>query len=181
MKTYILLLRGVNVGGNNTLSMKDLVSLLEKLGFQDVGTYIQSGNAVFRHEAGSTSALANSICSEINQEFGLTPFVLVLEASEMERALKSNPFPEAESEPKTLHLYFLSKAPANPDIDRLEKARLGEERFALKGKVFYLHAPDGVRKSKLAAQAERALGVSATARNWRTVSKLMELAKERGR
>jgi uncharacterized protein (DUF1697 family) len=105
--------------------------------------------------------------------------VLVLESEEIERVVGSNPFPEAESEPKTLHAYFLASSPEHPDLDGLEEIKGDRERFVLSDGVFYLHAPDGIGRSKLAANAEKLLGVPTTARNWRTISKLMELVNQR--
>jgi uncharacterized protein (DUF1697 family) len=180
METYIALFRGINVGGNNPLPMKGLVALLESLHCQDVKTYIQSGNAVFRHESDDITALSNRISAGIKKSYGFEPKVLVLKVAELERAIALNPFKEAESDPKTLHLYFLASAPAKPDLDTLERMKADSEEFVLKDNVFYLHAPDGIGRSKLASQAERALGVSATARNWRTVTQIMDIAKQCG-
>jgi uncharacterized protein (DUF1697 family) len=98
----------------------------------------------------------------------------------MERVMRSNPLPEAESEPKTLHLYFLAAPPERPDLDALEGIKGDRERFVLGDGVFYLHAPDGIGRSKLAANIEKLLGVPATARNWRTVHKVMEMAQQHG-
>lgn len=178
MKTYVALLRGINVGGKNVLRMKDLVSLLEDLGAQDVKTYVQSGNAVFRSEETSASLLSNEIGVAIKMRHGLEPRVLLLESQELKRVVESNPFREAESEPATLHVYFLASAPANPDLDALECIRGGDERFAIEGNAFYLHAPGGIGRSKLAANAEKLLGVPATARNWRTVRKILAMAQQ---
>ncbi len=177
MKSYIALFRGINVGGNNILPMKDLRALLEKLGAANVKTYIQSGNAVFQHEAEDISQLSSRISTAIKESHGFEPRVLLLDAAEMAQAMAANPFPEAESEPKTLHLYFLASAPQSPDLEMLESLKKDNEQFKLIDKVFYLYAPDGIGRSKLAERAEKALGVAATARNWRTVSKIMALAK----
>ena len=98
----------------------------------------------------------------------------------MERAIRSNPYSEAESEPKTLHLYFLAASPESPDLDALEGIKGDRERFVLGDGVFYLHAPDGIGRSKLAANIEKLLGVPVTARNWRTVRKVMEMAQQHG-
>ena len=178
MKTYIALFRGINVGGKNILPMKDLVALLENLGAQGVKTYIQSGNAVFQHKAESTSQLSSKISAAIKASHGFEPQVFLLDLAEMEKVVAANPFPEAESEPKTLHLSFLDSAPQNPDLKTLEEIKKDNERFKLIDNVFYLHAPDGIGRSKLAARAEKALGVAATARNWRTVGKIMALAEQ---
>jgi uncharacterized protein (DUF1697 family) len=103
-----------------------------------------------------------------------------LTPEEIESAIESNPFPEAESELKTLHVHFLASMPKNPDLGALERIKSDRERFALKDKVFYLHAPDGKGRSKLAANTEKLLGVAITGRNCRTVCKVMTMAKQDG-
>ena len=177
MKTYIALLRGINVGGKNVLPMKDLVTLLEDIGAQNVKTHIQSGNAVLQSQETNASLLSNEIGNAIMERHGLEPRVLLLEPKEVEEVVESNPFREAESEPRTLHVYFLASEPKSPDLYALESIRSGNERFALRGRALYLHAPDGIGRSKLAANAEKLLGVSVTARNWRTVRKLMAMGR----
>ena len=179
MTTYIALFRGINVGGKNKLPMKDLVATLENVGCQDVATYIQSGNAVFRSGEQDASLLAEKITAAIREQNGFEPRVLLLASEEMERVMRSNPFPESESEPKTLHLYFLSAPPERPDLGALKGIKGDRERFVLGDGVFYLQAPDGIGRSKLAANAEKLLGVPTTARNWRTISKVMELVNQR--
>jgi uncharacterized protein (DUF1697 family) len=180
MKTYIALFRGINVGGKNVLPMKELVAMLESIGAQNVKTYVQSGNAVFQSEETSAPTLSNTISITIKKRRGFKPQVLMLELEELQKAVESNPFPEAESEPKTLHLHFLDSVPKNPDFDALESIKTDRERFVLKDSVFYLHAPDGIGRSKLAANTEKLLGVSMTSRNWRTVCKVIAMAKECG-
>ena len=175
MKNYIALFRGINVGGRHVLPMKALRALLEDLGAQHVKTYIQSGNAVFQHPTANRSELSRAISSAISASHGFEPRVLLLDAKEMEQAVMANPFPEAEPEPKTLHLYFLAEAAENPDFQMLDDLKKDNEQFKLIGNVFYLHAPDGIGRSKLAERVERALGVATTARNWRTVSKIRHL------
>ena len=180
MKTYIALLRGINIGGKCILPMKDLVTLLEDIGAQNVKTYIQSGNAVFQSEETNASLLSNEISAAIKKRHGLEPRVLLLGSEEVEKVIESNPFREAESEPKTLHVYFLASVPTNPDLDALESIRSDDERFALKDGALYLHAPDGIGRSKLAANAEKLLGVPVTARNWRTVCETLTMAEQCG-
>jgi uncharacterized protein (DUF1697 family) len=179
MRTYVALFRGINVGGHNRLPMKDLTAALESVGALDIATYIQSGNAVFRCEETDASSLSDAIKVAIEGRHGFGPRVLVLESEEIERVVGSNLFPEAESEPKTLHAYFLASSPEHPDLDGLEEIKGDRERFVLSDGVFYLHAPDGIGRSKLAANAEKLLGVPTTARNWRTISKVMELVNQR--
>lgn len=178
MKTYIALFRGINVGGKNLLPMKALKTLLENLNLQNVKTYIQSGNVVFQSDEENAASLSSKISAEIQKSHGFKPQVLLLDVEEMEKAIESNPFPEAESDPRTLHLNFLASAPETPNLQALNSLKKDNERFELKGNVFYLHAPDGIGRSKLAANVEKLLGVAMTSRNWRTVSKIMAMAKE---
>lgn len=171
----IVLLRGVNVGGKNRLPMDELARLLEGLGLEDVETYIQSGNAVGRSVGEAASTLGEALAAAIEERHGFRPRVLVLGADRLLEAVDANPFPEATDEPGFLHLLFLDRPPPSPDLDSLAKIATASERFHLARDVFYLHTPDGFGRSKLAARVERFLGVAATARNWRTVSKLREM------
>jgi uncharacterized protein (DUF1697 family) len=178
VKTWVALFRGINVGGNNILPMKELVATLEGVGCQDVATYIQSGNVVFQSEETDASMLSDRIATAVKESHGFEPRVLVLGSEALERAFRSNPFHEAESEPKSLHVYFLASSPRRPDLEALEEIRGDREQFVIDGEFLYLYAPDGVGRSRLAANAEKLLGVSATARNWRTVSKLLAMARQ---
>jgi uncharacterized protein (DUF1697 family) len=180
MNTYIALFRGINVGGKNSLPMKELTGILEELGCQNVKTYIQSGNVVFRSHEKNISGLSDHLRAEIKKRRDFAPSVLLLSIKELEEIMANNPFSEAQSEPQTLHVGFLAAEPKQPDLKRLESLREKNERFQLINKAFYLHAPDGIGRSKLAANTERLLGVSMTDRNWRTVGKLLEMAKELG-
>jgi len=180
MKTYILLLRGINVGGRNALPMKELVALLEDLGCRNVRTYIQSGNVVLQTSK-NASSLSKQVSAKVKERRGFEPCVLLLELQDFIRAIAANPFHEAESDPKGLHFGFLDSVPSKPDLKKLEALKTKSERFQLIDKVFYLHAPDGVGRSKLAANSERLLGSSMTDRNWQTVGKLRDTAEELAR
>jgi uncharacterized protein (DUF1697 family) len=176
MHTYVALFRGINVGGKNSLPMKDLASIFEILGASNVKTYIQSGNVVFQSESKNISSFSKRLGIEIRERRGIEPHILVIEPSEVETAITNNPFPEAESEPSSLHLGFLVVAPKNPDLTKLESLKKGSERFCLIDSILYLHAPEGVGRSRLAASSEKLLGVPMTYRNWNTVCKLKEMA-----
>lgn len=182
MNTYIALLRGINVGGHNRLPMKELRSMMEDLGHQKVDTYIQTGNAVFQTEENNILQISSDISAEIKKRYGFEPQILILTLEDFKRAVESNPFPEKESDPKLLHLYFLISEPSNPDLDELNNIKKESERFELKDKVFYLHAPDGIGRSKLAGmlagRSEKVFGCPVTGRNWRTVQKIMEMVEE---
>jgi uncharacterized protein (DUF1697 family) len=176
MKIYVALFRGINVGGRHLLPLKDLKLAFEKSGCVDVQTYIQSGNVIFRSAMSDVSRLAKQLTAAVSHSHGFEPRVLVLTRTELEGAAAGNPFREAEENPKSLHLFFLAERPKRPDLKSLEALQAKTERFALKGKIFYLHTPDGFGTSRLAERAERLLGVEATARNWRTVKTLLEMA-----
>ena len=178
MNTYICLLRGINVGGNSKLPMKELVVVLEGLGLTNVKTYIQSGNVVFQSERTDTAALATAVSAAIGQSHGFAPAILLLTGEELNAAIQANPFPEAEDDHKSLHFFFLEPAPKDPDLGALDALKKESERFALIDKVFYLHAPEGIGRSKLAERFGRGWKIDITARNWRTVCKLKEMVDE---
>jgi len=174
MTTWVALLRGINVGGTGILPMKVLVDNLTALGMKNVRTYIQSGNVVFDYPRRSAERVADDIGDKIYGEHGFRPFVLAMRRADLEAAIAGNPFPKAERDPKSLHLFFLA-SPPSADMKRLNEITSPTERFALVDKVLYLYAPDGIGRSKLAARVEKLLGVPATARNWRTVTKVRDL------
>ena len=178
MNTCIALFRGINVGGKGRLPMKELVSLLEAMGAKNARTYIQSGNAVFESSGKDLAELSREIAAEVKKRHGFEPHVLVMDIGALESAIANNPFPEAVDDPSKLHLGFLISVPKSPDMERLESLRKDNEHFRLIGSVFYLHAPEGVGRSKLAANSEKLLGVPMTDRNWRTVCKLREMTGE---
>ncbi len=177
MNTWVALFRGINVGGHRRLPMKELVVALEKLDLFDVNTYIQSGNAIFRSGQTSASALSQAIEQAIQTSHGFRPDVMVLSADAFRAAAANNPFPTSETTTKTVHLYFLAEPPTTPRLSLLDTVQSGHEAYHLGQQVLYLHTPDGFGNSKLAQKVPRALGVSATARNWRTVTKILEIAE----
>ncbi|MFN0022214.1 MAG: DUF1697 domain-containing protein [Pirellulaceae bacterium] len=178
MPRWIALFRGINVGGNNLLPMKELVRHLGGLKLKNVRTYIQSGNVVFDTDEKNAKSLAKKIKERIEREYGFGPQVLLISREELQKAIQANPFPHAVSEPKSLHFFFLEKPAAKANVTALDLAKSPTESYVLKGSLFFLHAPEGVGRSKLAASAERHLGVAATARNYRTVEKLAEMAAQ---
>lgn len=175
MNIWIALLRGINVGGNNILPMKDLRTLLEAQGFEDVKTYIQSGNIVFRSGSDNKTALANQIEVAIEQNFGFRPPVLLLSIDDLDAAVAANPIPEGD--PKTVQFCFLFEPAPGTDVDALKELSIPSEQFALTDVVFYLHAPDGIGRSKLAAKMAQHIPSEMTVRNLRTVLKLQEMAQ----
>jgi uncharacterized protein (DUF1697 family) len=150
--------------------MKELVSLLEEMGCQNMRTYIQSGNVIFETASRSRRKLSSDITGSIFQKFGFSPKVMLLTAAELKSAISHNPFPINEG--KALHFLFMEEEPVRPDLGRLNALKTDSEKFRLADKVFYLYAPDGVGRSKLAMNAERCLGVATTGRNWNTITAL---------
>jgi uncharacterized protein (DUF1697 family) len=177
MEHYIALFRGINVGGNNKLPMAELVEILEGLGAQEVKTYIQSGNVVFRYKEVDTVELANTISHEVENKCSFAPKVLLLTEEDLDRVMDENPFPVPEDGASTLHLGFLAAEPENVNLEKLTSLKAESEHYCLTPKVFYLYAPDGVGKSRLAAGAEKIIGVDMTDRNWNTVCKLKEMVE----
>ena len=165
MKTYIVLFRGINVGGNNILPMKELSAILAENNYQDIRTYIQSGNVVLR----SQKHPASDISTLVQKKFGFKPEVLALEEYEFFSAVKNNPY--ASNDGKTTHFYFCKSSP-KVDAEKLKLLRSESEEYYIEGKVFYLHTPNGIGRSKLAARIETCLGVPATGRNLNTINKL---------
>ena len=178
MATWIALFRGINVGGNNILPMAKLKSDLESLKLKNVRTYIQSGNVIFDSTAKSAPGLAKKISDQVEKKHGFRPNLVLLKKEELLDAIRLNPFPQAVEDPKTLSFFFLAEDPATPDMKAIENARIPSEKFKLIKRVFYLNAPDGFGRSKLAANAEKWLGVATTARNYRTVEKLLTMVNE---
>ncbi|BFM13484.1 DUF1697 domain-containing protein [Simiduia litorea] len=168
MKKYVVLLRGVNVGGKNIVPMKALCELLETEQYQQVKTYIQSGNIVLA----AARRPDNKIATLIEKQFGFAVEMMVLSDTEFSSAIKKNPF--ATNEGKTVHFYFCKSSPTL-DAMRVQSLAAATERYALVGDVFYLYAPDGIGRSKLAAKVEACLGVAVTARNLNSVNKIADM------
>ncbi|MEX2573695.1 MAG: DUF1697 domain-containing protein [Balneolaceae bacterium] len=174
MNRYIALFRGINVGGRNSLSMKDLAGILEDTGCVNIRTYIQSGNVVL--DTDERSRAAGEIGARILEQHGFEPKLLMLDVKDFKTAIENNPFDTNNG--KALHFFFLESEPEYPDVEKLEGLKTDSEEFELHRSVFYLHAPDGIGRSKLAGNVEKSMGVSVTARNWNTVLKLQEMASQ---
>jgi len=177
MKTWVLLLRGINVGGRNVLPMKELAVGLTSLKMLNVRTYIQSGNVVFQFKGKLPKTLNKRIADSIEERDGFRPGTFILSSEELEETIAANPFPEATGDPKSLHCFFLSEPVEKMPREQLNELASATEKWRLINQTFYLHAPDGVGRSKLAAGVEKTLGVPTTARNWKTVLKLSDMVR----
>ena len=174
MTKFIALLRGINVGGKNILPMKEFRGLLSKLGCEGVATYIQSGNAIFRY-SGDAAELPGLISGTVESEFGFRPSVMVLSEDEFSAIVARTPFVAEIEDPRFLNIWFMRESATRANLARMHDIAANGEKFLLTDLAFYLHAPNGVGRSKLAGQVEKCLGVDATARNWRTVGKISDL------
>lgn len=178
MPTYIALLRGIG-GGIRTLPMKEAVAALEAIGLKNVRSYIATGNFVLSSRK-KAPQLSKDIETCIEKKFGFFSKTFVLSVEELERAINQNPFPQADQNHKSLHLFFLAAPAKGAKLDEMNAVKAPSEQFALKKQVFYLYTPKGFATSKLAERVQRLLGVETTARNWRTVRNLLALARESG-
>jgi uncharacterized protein (DUF1697 family) len=177
---FVALFSGINVGGNRIVKMAELKSFFESLGFSDVATYVQSGNVVFRAKKGDAAALTKQLETAFEKKWGFYSRILVRDLSWFERLVSENPYPEAAADHAKLHAYALEREPTADEVARLAEKCTGPESFEVKGDVLYLSAPDGLGKSVFANLIPRVLKVPGTARNWRSVLALLEMAGQAG-
>ncbi len=173
---WIALLRGINVGGHHRLPMQELRELLGDMGLQNVQTYIQSGNAVFLGPSENAIQLGQRITDAIEHQFGFAPKILMIGEKTLDEAINRNPFTDQIKEDKHMHVSFLTRQPTNPDLARLSDLASNGEVFHLGEHCFYLLAPSGIGRSRLAAKVEQVLGVKTTARNWRSLMAIKAMA-----
>jgi uncharacterized protein (DUF1697 family) len=184
MKTFIALLRAVNVAGHQKVAMSDLREIVAKLGFGGVQSLLQSGNLVFHSDARSgrsiPSAIERSLESEVEKRLGIRTDFFVRTAAELNAIIARNPFrKEAERDPAHLVAMFLKDAPAPGHVGALEAAIAGRERICAHGRQLYIVYPDGIGNSKLTrALIDRKLETRGTARNWNTVVKLAAMSED---
>jgi uncharacterized protein (DUF1697 family) len=176
VKTYVALLRGINLGGHNKVSMADLRALVASLGAEDVATYVQSGNVIFKSGDGPGN-LIEALEKRIGRQLGLSVTVLLRTQPQLANVFAGNPFANAGRDSTKLHVTFLAEKPDRARFRELDPERAEPDEFRVAGREIYLHCPNGYGRSKLTnAYFEKKLGVAATTRNWKTVTKLAELA-----
>jgi uncharacterized protein (DUF1697 family) len=175
--THIALLRGINVGGHNKLPMADLRDLFQQLGHTSVATYVQSGNVVFSSETSDEPTLVRGISTAIQDRFAYEVPVILRTTDELATVAATHPYRAAQPDDARLHVIFLAEEPPSEATTNLDRARFAPDEFTLEGRHLYVHYPNGLGRSRLTIDVvERAWKTSATARNWRTVTKLLELA-----
>jgi uncharacterized protein (DUF1697 family) len=175
---YIALLRGINLGGHKTVKMDQLRKGFEELGFEDVKTYIQSGNVVFRAPMQISENLAKRIEEKVIHQFGFSVPVVVKTAEEIGEVITSNPLVKLKGiDPAKLHVTFLSSAPEKSALKILNAMATAPDRFRCSGEAVYLYCPNGYHGTKLTNNVlEKMLKVGATTRNWKTVKQLYEMS-----
>jgi uncharacterized protein (DUF1697 family) len=179
MATYIAILRGINVSGRKPVKMDVLRDLFIKSGFEQVNTYIQSGNVVFQSEKTDTKDLQSIISKKIRDQFGFDIPVFVLVKDDLIVISENNPFiKERKENTDKLHVTFLSEVPSSQTAGKLNIADYLPDEFIIQGRAVYLCCPNGYGRTKLNNNFfESKLKVTATTRNWKTVLELVKLAR----
>jgi uncharacterized protein (DUF1697 family) len=181
METYIALLRGINVSGHKPVPMQALKALFENMDFQQVRTYIQSGNVVFRASKEDPAALAGRIEEKIAAQFGFHVPVLVRQAADIQEAFDRNPFlQQPDLETDKLHVTFLADQPEPERSSRLEGGNYGADQYHISEREVFLYCPQGYGNTKLHNTfLENKLGRQATTRNLKTVRQLLSMAADK--
>jgi len=171
------MLRGINVSGHNIIKMKDLKQLFETLKFQNIQTYIQSGNIVFQTDNNLISSLELLVTNAIFQNFGLEVSAIVISIKELQMVIHQNPFIKTINDTNLLLITFVSHIPEIALVDSIKNSAFGEDKFQIIEKTIYLFCPNGYGNSKLTNTFfEKKLKVKATTRNWKTVNQLLIIA-----
>jgi uncharacterized protein (DUF1697 family) len=175
----ISLLRGINVGGHHQIKMEPLKALYATLGLRDAQTYIQSGNVVFRSAYRDLALVARRIENGIERTFGFRPDVMVRTCSDLREIIARNPFAARPGlHPSKVHVSFLAGEPDAECRNKTLGIQFDPEELRIEGREMYMYFPNGMARSKLStALIDRTLKVSGTARNWNTVTKLLEIAQ----
>jgi uncharacterized protein (DUF1697 family) len=173
---FVALLRGINVGKHRRLAMADLRAVLTEAGHTDVTTHLQSGNVILETRERSPDTVARSIEETLGTGLDLDIDVIVRKASDLTKVAKNNPFLGRGADPATLYVAFLKSKPAAAAARALKDADFGRDEFVLRGAELYLRYPGGYGRSKMTgATFERVLRTPVTVRNWKVVTKLVEL------
>ena len=178
MTTYISILRGINLGGHNTIKMDALKELFVRIGLINIQTYIQSGNVVYQCNDKNSKELNFLISDEIKRQFGFDVPTITMTFDELSNIVSLNPFVVNETKDLSLlHVTFLADKPLSENAAKIGTANYLPDEFHLSEKAVYLYCPNGYGKTKLSNSFfERKLKVSATTRNWKTTNELLTIA-----
>jgi uncharacterized protein (DUF1697 family) len=180
MPVLISMLRGVNLGSHNKINMVALRALYESLKLEDPRTYVQSGNVIFRSKEKISPALAKKIQNAIERKFKCRPEVILRTSDELKKAIAASPFPAGRGlEPGKILVTFLAAEPGTEAQATLLKLKKHPEEIHLKGRELYIYFPNGAGRSKLPwSTIAEVLKTQGTARNWNSVTKMLEIAEE---
>lgn len=177
MTVMVALLRGVNVGAAGRVSMADVRAAVTKCGYSDVVSYVQSGNLVFTSTNPDTADVAARLREAIDESTPVQPDVVVRTRDDIHKIIRSNPFLDRGADPLQLHVVFLPDGvPAS--LDGVDLTRFAPEEAEARGCELFMYLPNGTGRSKLAAAIVKHTNSAGTQRNWRTVTKLAELADQ---
>lgn len=181
MATFVALLQGINLGAKRRIAMPALRECMLALGLTDVVTYIQSGNVVFTSPAASASELVTRIRESIRSDFGMDLPVIVRSGEQMQQIYTANPFLVGEDDPKRLQVTFLDHAPGDEVIARLNGVAFPPDDFRVQGQEIFVRHINGVTGSPIDfAWIARTLEIGyMTSRNWRTVTTLAGMVRDR--
>lgn len=181
MKTHLALLRGINVSGHNMIKMEALKTVLEDIGFKNVQTYIQSGNVFVDSDEENPAAVGFHIRQEIYRAFGYEVPVVVIGKEDLEACFKNSPYwKEKEADLKKLYVTFVSKVLSSNAIHDLKMSQVKPDEACIDASRIYIKYAVGAGKTRFDQKyIEKKLNVTATMRNWNTVTKLLEIFSER--
>jgi uncharacterized protein (DUF1697 family) len=183
VETFITLLRGINMTGHNAIKMIRLANLFRQIGYTDAETYIQSGNIVFTCHNGSSDDVSSVIRKAILSEFNLDIAVITRTSDDMTKIISANPFlKEPSFDPSKMAVLFLELKPSNAQVLKVADIDNPPDKFHINDSEIYVYCPNGFGKTKLYTNFfEAKMKVTGTARNWRTVNKLLEMAEKKKR
>lgn len=181
MDTCITMLRGVNMTGHNVIKMTRLAGLFRQMGYADAETYIQSGNIVFTCHNKNVEDVSSEIRHGILSEFNLNISVITRTSAEMKKIVSANPFLEEPGfDPSKMAVLFLESMPSDEQIMKVAGIDYPPDRFQINCSEIYIYCPNGFGKTKLYTNFfESKMKVTGTARNWRTVNRLLEMAENK--
>jgi uncharacterized protein (DUF1697 family) len=179
MPVIISMLRGVNLGAHNRMSMEALRDVYESLKLLDVRTFIQSGNVLFKTEEREIDTLVTKVQDAIERRFKFRPDIIVRTAAELRDVIAKNPFGRRRGiDPAKLLITFLAKDPGEAAREHIRKLKTDPEELRIEGRELYTYFPNGMARPKLSwAAIEKILKTSGTGRNWNSVTKMLEMAE----
>ncbi|MDD4002374.1 MAG: DUF1697 domain-containing protein [Bacteroidales bacterium] len=180
MKTYISILRGINVSGHKIIKMEALRTSYENMGFSNVKTYVQSGNVIFSYDDIEINKLEEQIFQQIKKDFGFDVPVIVMSIEKIEEIIKNNPFLKDKSKEESfMHVTFLASKSETYNFNAIEEKKQDNEDIVFSDYAVYLYCPNGYGNTKLNNNfIETKLKVRATTRNWKTTNELFQIAKQ---